>query len=407
MRRLAILARILVVRLGFAAGRFLPLRPYVVLATAHVPAIRGNLAAIGAELRRRDPVVPIVELVHDSRPGIGGLLRGTLNSVVAGWHLARARVFVVDSHYTPLYVVRRRPGTVVVQTWHACAAIKRIGYSVVDRSFGADETVTGLIRLHANYDLCLAASEAAAIQYVEAFRQPRSLFATDLGIPRTDILCDPVAGATTAARIRERYGIPPGRRVVLHAPTFRGDSLIRARDPGTLDIDALAEALGEDHVLLVRLHPAIRRSLAGRAGGRGAVIDVSDHPEVNELLLAADVLVTDYSSLAFEFALLGRPMVFLAPDIAEYEAERGFYFDYRAVMPGPVVTTTDEVAAAIRAWRWDLERVRAFAATWIEVADGRASARFVDRIVLPGLRGEPIDGWTAGSGSESGGGQPG
>ena len=113
---------------------------------------------------------------------------------------------------------------------------------------------------------------------------------------------------------------------------------------------------------------------------------------MNELMLVADVLVTDYSSAIFEFALLGRPIAFLAPDADAYERERGFYLDFRRDMPGPIFATTAELAAAIRAG--DL-RPRARAArsrrASFDVADGRASERFVDEVLLPALRTGRID----------------
>jgi CDP-ribitol ribitolphosphotransferase len=118
---------------------------------------------------------------------------------------------------------------------------------------------------------------------------------------------------------------------------------------------------------------------------RGFVIDVSDYPEVNELMLVSDVLVTDYSSVVFEFALLKRPMAFFAPDTNTYEEERGLYFDYRATMPGPVFERTEDLAEYLREGVFDVARVEAFARTWFDVADGHASERFVDRIVLPAL----------------------
>ena len=128
--------------------------------------------------------------------------------------------------------------------------------------------------------------------------------------------------------------------MILYAPTFRGDSVTDARATDDLDLDILHEALGEDHVVLVRLHPFIRsRTVIGPALA-GFAIDVSDHPDINELMLVSDVLVTDYSSAIFEYALLDRPMVFFAPDYEAYERERGFYFDYRTGVPGPIFETT-------------------------------------------------------------------
>jgi teichoic acid ribitol-phosphate primase len=389
-RRLLLLVRIWLVRLVYLVARRFPVRRRVVLVTSHTGAIRGDLAAIRAEIARRDASIPVVALVHTAGKGLPAYPRAVVQGVQAAWHLATAALFVVDSHYLPIYVIRRRPGTTVVQTWHACGAIKKIGYSVLDKSFGADALVASLVRLHTNYDLCLAASAAAVEQYVDAFRQPASLFVTDIGMPRTDVLCDRTAASAAEAAVRRRYGLTDGRRVILYAPTFRGDSMIDARHPADLDLQRLAEALGADHRLLLRLHPAIRSSVAIDQALAGFVVDVSDYPEVNDLMLASDVLVTDYSSVIFEFALLGRPMAFFAPDTDAYERERGFYFDYRAGVPGPVFESTDDLATWLRRGPFDTERVRAFASRWFEVADGHASARFFDRVVRPALDGSSV-----------------
>ncbi len=143
-----------------------------------------------------------------------------------------------------------------------------------------------------------------------------------------------------------------------------------------------------DHVVLVRLHPFIRAAAPIPPELAAFAIDVSDHPDINELLLVADVLVTDYSSVIFEYALLGRPMLFFAPDLAAYERERGFYFDYASGVPGPIFATTDALVAHLREGQDDLDRVARFRDTWFEVADGRATERFVDAIVLPALGGD-------------------
>ena len=390
VRRLLLLARIWLVRLVYLVARLFPVRRRVVHATAHTSAIRGDLEAIRAEIVRRDPSIPVVTLIHTPGTGLSTYPRAVIHGIQAAWHLATAALFVVDSHYLPIYVVRRRAGTTVVQTWHACGAIKKIGYSVLDKTFGADALVAGMVPLHTNYDLCLAASAAAVAQYVDAFRQPPSLFVTDIGMPRTDVLRDPAVGSSVEARVRQPYGLTDGRRVILYAPTFRGDSLIHARHPEDLDLHRLAEVLGSDHRMLLRLHPSIRSTLRIDPSLADFVVDVSDYPEVNDLMLASDVLVTDYSSVIFEFALLGRPMAFFAPDTDAYERERGFYFDYRAGVPGPVFETTDELAAWLRRGEADLDRVRDFARTWFEVADGHAASRFFDRVVRPALDGSPV-----------------
>jgi CDP-ribitol ribitolphosphotransferase len=151
----------------------------------------------------------------------------------------------------------------------------------------------------------------------------------------------------------------------------------------------LRAELGADHMLLLRDHPFVRSRLRLGPDLSGFVIDGSGHSDINELMLISDVLVTDYSSAIFEFALLGRPMAFFAPDHQAYELERGFYLDYRTFVPGPVFETTEALAAYLRAGRFDSSVVKRFAATSFDVADGHASERFVDRVVVPALPAQP------------------
>jgi CDP-ribitol ribitolphosphotransferase len=384
---LVVRVRALVVRVGFALARRLPLRRRVVLATSHDAALRGNLVVIRDALLAADPPIPLVVLAHASRGDWPGRIRALWHAAVAGYHLATARLFIVDDYFFPMYVITPRPGTTFVQTWHASGAFKKFGYSVLDKSFGATEDLTRRVRIHGNYDLCLIGSPAGALFYAEAFRQPVERFAPELGIPRTDVLFDAAVLARTNEAVRRRYGIAPDRRVVLYAPTFRGDSVGTAVAGPMLDLRQLHDRLGEDHTVLLRLHPFVRAGVAIPPELASFAIDVSDHPEINDLLVASDALVTDYSSVIFEYALLRRPMLFFAPDLAAYEGERGFYFDYRTGVPGPVMDTTEAIADYLRAGTLDLARIDAFRAWAFEVADGGATKRFIERVVHPALAG--------------------
>ena len=147
--------------------------------------------------------------------------------------------------------------------------------------------------------------------------------------------------------------------------------------------------LGDDHAVLLKLHPFIRTRLEVPPELSAFAIDASGDPDLNELMLVSDVLMTDYSSAIYEFSILGRPIAFLAPDDNAYGDERGFYLDFPGDVPGPIFATTEELAEAIRADAFDLERVRAFAPASLDVVGGRSTARPVDAVLLPALRGEP------------------
>lgn len=379
--------RVALVRIGFRVGRMRRFRARVVLATGHGARLAGNLSWIRAHLRQHLPHVPIVEITYQPRPGWRGFPAAAIHALRSGYHLATARLFIVDDYFQPMYAINPRPGTTFVQVWHGCGAFKKFGYSVLDKTFGANEEYVRSFPIHTNYDLCLVSAARFIPFYAEAFRAPADRFTARLGIPRTDLFFDADLREAAAAAVRRRYSIPEGRRVVLYAPTFRGERITLARNPTDLDLGALHAALAEDHVVLLRSHPFVRSPVAADPALRGFVLDVSDYPEMNDLMLVSDILVTDYSSAIYEFALLGRPIAFFAPDDAAYTDERGFYLDYPRDLPGPLFTNSLELAAFLRRGEFDVDRVKRFAAESFDVADGRSTRRFVDEVVTPAIAG--------------------
>lgn len=377
--------RVALMRLGFLLGRLIGRpRRRVLLATSHTDEIGGNLAFIRDELASRRPPVPTVVLAYRPDTSVRGLPKAAIDALRSGFHVATARISVVDDYFLPMYVAKPRSGTRYVQVWHASGAFKKFGYSVLDKTFGQTDAFVRRVAIHSNYDVCLVSASRFAPFYAEAFRQPVDLFESSIGIPRTDVFFGE-RRAAAEARVRARYSLP-AKRTILYAPTFRGETISRARSPDELDLRELQRALGEDHVVLLRQHPFVRSARPIEPELADFVIDVSDYPDINELMLVSDVLVTDYSSTIYEYSLLGRPMAFFAPDHAAYEDERGFYFDFRTGVPGPVFEMTDELARWLRAGDFDLDRVARFRAESFDVADGHATERFVDQLVEPALR---------------------
>jgi CDP-ribitol ribitolphosphotransferase len=373
------LARTSAIKLARVVGGTRHQANRVVLATSTNTHLEGNLAFIAAEMATREPPLPYVVLAYRKWAGI----RRLLGEMRAAYYIGASRLFIVDRDFYPLVVVGARSGSTTVQVWHACGAFKKFGLSVPERRTRSRRRSREPANLNHNYDVFVASSRVTAECYAEAFGQPLDKFVWDIGIPRTDLFFSDWLAA--AESIKRRLRIPPGRKVILYAPTFRG-SVASARSPQDLDLQTLHRVLGRDHVVLLRPHPHAKPTPIGPELD-GFVIDVSDYPEVNELMLVSDILLTDYSSVIFEFALLERPIAFFAPDHEEYAAERGFYFDYRREGPGPVFVTTQELADYLRAGQFDLEVVRRFRDRWFHIADGHSSARFVDQIVLPALAG--------------------
>ncbi|GAB1643117.1 CDP-glycerol glycerophosphotransferase family protein [Krasilnikovia sp. MM14-A1259] len=297
--------------------------------------------------------------------------------------LATSRYIVTNQHLPHWF--RRREGQVVVQTWHG-TPLKRIGFDIEDPQFADPLYFDKLEEEARNWSHLVSPNRFSTPILQRAFKFPGQML--EIGYPRNDILF--ADRSKVGPAIRERIGLPPGKKVVLYAPTWRDDEFYDAggyRITMQLDLEAAQAKLGEDHVLLVRRHPNIVDEIRG--AGNGFVWDLSTYPDMADLLAITDVLITDYSSVMFDFANTGRPMLFFTYDLAHYRDQlRGFYFDFEAEAPGPLLSTSDEVVAAIR----DVDtvsaeyadRYKAFAARACDLDDGSAATRLVDQMLQAG-----------------------
>lgn len=364
-----------VLRILAALFRLLPRdERRVVFASPRLPHLDGNLAYIHAAVRRLRPDLRCTILAEPYAYDLRGKLGYLLRLVRGMYHVQTARLVVVDNAYLPVHVTRHRAGTTVVQVWHGVAGIKRVGF---DATRLPDEPERSF--LHRYYDRVVCSSEAWRAAYGRAFRT-RTEDVLALGAPRTDFFFDGAAVDAAAAAVRSAHPTLRGRRLVLYAPTFRGRGAAKHAADG-LDAARLRAALPADVMLGLKTHPNLDPA-ATPAAGYDIVFDRT--VELNGLLAATDILVTDYSTSIIEWALLRRPLVLFVPDLAEFEAYPGLYLDYRTEMIGAIATTTDEVAAAIvdgppggaarGAPRGDVD---AFVERHLGACDGRSSERFV------------------------------
>jgi CDP-glycerol glycerophosphotransferase len=277
--------------------------------------------------------------------------------------------------------LQRRRGVTFLQTWHG-TPLKRVGYD--NRYVAAHPAAFERdVREYTRWDYLITPNAFTTGILRDAFRGFGGEI-LEVGYPRNDVLNHPDRDAIRA-RVRRALGIEDGRTAVLYAPTWRDDAVHERDSQGfalALDVGEFTRRLGEDHVLLTRLHFLV----AAQLGPQGPCVrDVSDYEDVRDLYLAADVLVTDYSSVMFDFAITGKPIVYFVYDLEFYRDElRGFYFDFEPEAPGPLCRTTDEVLCALEdiegVRRANRERYAAFQARYNHLDDGHASRRVVDRV---------------------------
>ncbi|MFG2818927.1 CDP-glycerol glycerophosphotransferase family protein [Kitasatospora sp. NPDC048365] len=350
--------------------------------------------AVHAELVRRGEPLEHLWAVDDAQAEVPAGVR-PVRVFSPEWYeaLATSRYLVGNTHLPEF--LERRPGQVVVQTWHG-SLIKRIAHDVENSWLGDAGYLAALDREVPNWSLLVSPSGYATPILRRAFRYEGEVL--ESGYPRNDVLAR--AGTAEAAELRRRLGLPEGKRVVLYAPTWREDQQAEGGEGFRLDlridVAAAKAALGEDHVLLVRPHAHVREPLLG--AGDGFLYDLASYPDVQDLLLAADVLVTDYSSIAFDFAVTGRPMLFFTYDLEHYrDTLRGFYFDFEQDAPGPLVPGSAELVAGLRRLadegalpeRYE-EKYRRFRELHCRLDDGGAAGRVVTRMLELGAEQAPV-----------------
>ncbi|MEY9991780.1 CDP-glycerol glycerophosphotransferase [Streptomyces sp. V4I8] len=340
-----------------------------------------NPAAIAAKLTELAPQIHPVWVVT---PEHAPLLPPHTDHVLPGTRryrevLATAKYLVNNVNYPNAIV--KRPDAVHLQTHHG-TPLKRMGVDQMEFPAAAKGLdFEALLARIDKWDYSVSANSHSTRMWERAY--PSRFTSLDYGYPRNDVYY--TATAADIRTIRDRLGIPPAHRAILYAPTHRD---YEAGWTPRLDLATLADQLGEDTVLLVRGHyfyggtpsplTALRRT--------GRVIDVSAYDPVEDLSLAADALVTDYSSIMFDYANLDRPIVVYADDWETYRSTRGVYFDLLAEPPGQVARTQRELAEILATEAWHDEGATkaraAFRRRFCEYDDGRAAERVVRRVFL-------------------------
>lgn len=295
--------------------------------------------------------------------------------------LARCNLLVTNDIVTRHYA--KGPQVVYLQTWHG-SPLKVIGLHESTPKYRRGKThLKRTLRDAAKWDYLLSPGRAHTEIYRGAFRYEGEIL--EFGYPRNDILVND--DGTRRARTRELLGVGPNQPVVLYAPTWRDDAHLADGgfyQPDLVDWARLFRELPDDYVVLHRVHQHVDTAALPDIDSR--LIDVSKYDDMSELILASDALVSDYSSVIYDYAVYGRPIILHAPDLVHYRDNlRAFYFDFESWAPGPITSTTAELAENLS----DLsalqhvygERYQVFKNTFCSYENGNSSRRIVDLLI--------------------------
>jgi CDP-glycerol glycerophosphotransferase len=300
--------------------------------------------------------------------------------------MARANYWILNSR-KPNWIPKPKH-TVYLQTWHG-TPLKKLAADIDEVHMPGTTTEKykeNFKKETANWDYLISPNHYSTEIFKRAFTFKNEML--EVGYPRNDFLTNN-NNEKEIAKIKSKLGLPTNKKVILYAPTWRDDEFHakgKYKFNLKLDLDKMKQALGEDYVIIIRAHYLISDNI-DISSYKGFVYDFSKHSDIRDLYLISDLLITDYSSVFFDYAILKRPILFFVYDIEKYrDTLRGFYFDFEEAAPGPLTKTTEEIIKEINNLETNNyslpDNFQVFYDRFCSLEEGTSSKKVVERVIM-------------------------
>ena len=291
--------------------------------------------------------------------------------------LATAKYVFVDDASLILSSIPLRKETVAINLWHACGAFIKFGRSTAELKFGSSAATLDKYPNYGNLTHVTVSSPEVIWAYEEAMHLPKGIVKAT-GVSRTDQFYDKKFVESRKQKLYEIMPEAKDKKVILYAPTFRGH-VATASSPDRIDFERFCRELGNEYVIVCKHHPFVKNPPIIPEELQHFARDLTKYLSIEDLLCCADICISDYSSLVFEYSLFEKPMIFYAYDYDNYCDWRGFYYDYSEFTPGPVVQTEDELLNSIKNidTQFDKQKVIDFKEKFMGSCDGHATERII------------------------------
>lgn len=355
----------------------------ILLIMTHDNTDEGNAGSTYRYFQKQDPDLIFKEVTRENytfKPD-KNLFKNLIHMfVTVPYHMATSKIIFMDNVFLPFSALKIKKDTKLVQLWHGTGALKKFG---LDCEEGWVKKLA--VDTNKNTTHFIVGSRWMKDVYKTAFgAEDNKIF--NIGCPRTDLFFNKAVLQEKRDEFFKSYPELSSKKLVLYAPTFRDEEYNTGEIKIRLDIDKLMSDLDDDYVLGLRLHPRIADKInlneyyTGHYQNR--VFDFSNYDQLNTLLICCDVLITDYSSIIYEYALMKKPMIFYSYDISKFEKSgRGFYEDYKKAVPGPVVFNTEQIADMIKNYPADNYDINKFLSIYLENCDGNSRKRLYNLLM--------------------------
>ena len=294
------------------------------------------------------------------------------------WLLCKQDYIFVDDYVPILGFLNLSKRTKLIQVWHAGVGFKSVGYS----RFGKAGSPHPMASCHKKYDYALVGSKDLIHIYAEVFGIEEEAF-LPVGLPRLDGFLDGEKISQFKEAFYTEYPQFKDKKLILFAPTFRGDGQQTAYyNYEWLDFEKLSKLCGDEYVFLMKMHPFVRKKADIPEQYKGRIVEFSDFKNINDLYYVTDILITDYSSNYYEYALMNKPIIFYTPDRELYEVSRGVHRSIKESAPGKVCDTFEELIKSIEEKDFDFDKTSKFVDDKFSDYNGNASDKVIDALLL-------------------------
>lgn len=267
------------------------------------------------------------------------------------YHMSTSEAVVLDSYCIAASILKHKKKLLIVQMWHSVGTMKKFGYSILDKEEGSSSKIAHLMKMHANYDYILVAGDGYRDHLSQGFNYPHDKIIT-FPLPRVELLKSISYGDKTRSKVYETYPELKEKTNILYVPTFR-------KKDDTAFIDALKDLCDNidynKYNLIIKPHP-----LTGLEGFSNDNAIVDKQYSSFDMLFASDIVISDYSCIMYEAAVLNKPIYLYAYDYDEYMRTRDIYMDYKQEVPGPICDTASELLSAINNANYDYDKLDMF-----------------------------------------------
>ncbi len=353
----------------------LPLRERAALLSPHMASFTDSLGDMEREFNERGYKTVRIS-GSDIKPKkltFSAIFRMIRFFTVGAYRLATSKFVFLNDNFMPMSDLNFKKEAVITQLWHAEGAFKRFGLHTAV----SDEIRERVINGNKKLSFVVCSSESVREIYAQAFGVEEEKV-LPFGSPRADRYIVSCGNKEDIEKERERLFGKTDKKIILYAPTFRDDPKVNARLLDNFDFELFNERLSDRYLLVLRLHPQLNKGITVPDG----VINMTEYPSVNDLIKATDMVITDYSSICLDYALVGKPSVFYAFDLEDYERDRSFYFEYKKYVPGKVAKTFEELINAIPDAEADKTALKNFVKLNFGEMDGMSAKRIADKVIL-------------------------